>query len=259
MEKANKLKQEIASVWDYGAADYDKQYSHGLHSSTEKKAWLQALQEIVGPGPTKALQIIDVGTGTGFLALLLAELGHQVRGFDISAQMLNEARQKAEKQGLATVRFEMGDAEKLPLPDKEADLLISRHLLWTLPHPEIALKEWQRVVKPGGKVAIIDGLWGIEPDFWQKVKKRAGQVLIKFIERNKQIREHHYSAEAMSQLPLNRFRSHEQIRALLIETGFTDVSLHNLEQVDKVERATMPFQQRLTKNYRHYLLIASVS
>src|SRR5206468_6300757 len=66
------------------------------------------------------------------------------------------ARDKAAAQGLA-VRFEPADAEHLPYPDGSFDLVISRHVLWTLPHPEEALDEWLRVLRPGGRLAIIDG------------------------------------------------------------------------------------------------------
>ena len=70
--------------------------------------------------------------------------------------MLAEARRKAAAQGLR-VRFEEGDAENLPFAPGSFDLAISRHVLWTLPHPEAAIDEWIRVLRPGGRLAVIDG------------------------------------------------------------------------------------------------------
>jgi ubiquinone/menaquinone biosynthesis C-methylase UbiE len=70
--------------------------------------------------------------------------------------MLVEARHKAAARHLA-VRFEEGDAEQLPFAPGSFDLVISRHVLWTLPHPEAAIDEWLRVLRPGGRLAIIDG------------------------------------------------------------------------------------------------------
>src|SRR5216684_1950914 len=70
--------------------------------------------------------------------------------------MLAAARRKATAQRLS-VHFEEGDAEQLPFPPGSFDLVISRHVLWTLPHPEAAVDEWIRVLRPGGRLAIIDG------------------------------------------------------------------------------------------------------
>ena len=100
--------------------------------------------------------ILDVGTGTGAMALVLAEMGHDVSGIDLSDGMLNKAKEKA-KQANLPVEFKIGDAEKLSFPDDTFDVVINRHLLWTLPHPEKAIKEWNRVLKPGGQVVILDG------------------------------------------------------------------------------------------------------
>jgi ubiquinone/menaquinone biosynthesis C-methylase UbiE len=70
--------------------------------------------------------------------------------------MLAEARRKAAARGLS-IGFEEGDAEQLRFAPHSFDLAISRHVLWTLPHPEAAIDEWLRVLRPGGRLAIIDG------------------------------------------------------------------------------------------------------
>src|SRR6184192_1781786 len=70
--------------------------------------------------------------------------------------MLAEARRKAAECD-AVVRFEEADAEHLPFPAGSFDLAISRHVLWTLPHPEGAIDEWIRVLRPGGRLVVVDG------------------------------------------------------------------------------------------------------
>jgi ubiquinone/menaquinone biosynthesis C-methylase UbiE len=70
--------------------------------------------------------------------------------------MLAEARRKATERG-TTVRFEEGDAEQLRFVSGSFDLAISRHLLWTLPNPEAALDEWIRILRPGGRLVVVDG------------------------------------------------------------------------------------------------------
>lgn len=95
------------------------------------------------------------------MSLLCADMGHQVTGLDLSGEMLAQARKKAEVSRL-TLELLTGDAEHLPFCDESFDVIINRHHLWTLPHPEIALKDWYRVLKPGERVLIIDGVLG----FW---------------------------------------------------------------------------------------------
>jgi SAM-dependent methyltransferase len=70
--------------------------------------------------------------------------------------MLAEARRKAAERGFA-IRFEQGDAEQLPFTPGSFDLAMCRHLLWTLPHPKAAIDEWIRVLRPGGRLVVIDG------------------------------------------------------------------------------------------------------
>ena len=79
-------------------------------------------------------------------------------GLDLSEKMMDEGRKKTKERALS-MTFLHGDAENPPFPDNHFDVVINRHLLWTLPNPETALKSWKRIIKPGGRVIIIDGLW----------------------------------------------------------------------------------------------------
>src|SRR5207237_10912279 len=110
---------------------------------------------VSAPKMPTTLDALDVGCGTGFLSLELAGRGHRVTGIDFAPQMLAEARKKATAQRLA-VRFEEGDAEQLPFAAGSFDLVMTRHVLWTLPHPEPAVDEWIRVLRPGGRLAVMD-------------------------------------------------------------------------------------------------------
>jgi ubiquinone/menaquinone biosynthesis C-methylase UbiE len=69
--------------------------------------------------------------------------------------MIAEARRKAAERS-ATVRFEEGDAEQLPFAPGSFDLVMTRHVLWTLPHPEAAIDEWIRVLRVGGRLVVVD-------------------------------------------------------------------------------------------------------
>ena len=73
----------------------------------------------------------------------------------LPAWMLREAREKAAATG-AAIRFEEGDAENLPFAMSSFDLVVSRHVPLDPPHPEAAVAEWVRVLRPGGRLVVID-------------------------------------------------------------------------------------------------------
>lgn len=106
----------------------------------------------------RPLDVLDIGCGTGFLALQLADLGHRVTGLDCTEEMLELGRAKAREAGLE-VRFEAGDAERPPFADATFDLIVERHVIWTLPDPLGALTAWHRVLRPGGRVVLVEGDW----------------------------------------------------------------------------------------------------
>jgi ubiquinone/menaquinone biosynthesis C-methylase UbiE len=148
------VKQQVAAHWDRRAAHFDEDFGHSIKTAAERAAWDRILGLVAPAG--RALDALDVGCGTGFLSLELSTRGHRVVGVDLAPTMLELAGQKAKAQGLA-VRLEAADAENLPYPAGSFDLVISRHVLWTLPHPQAAVDDWLRVLRPGGRLAIIDG------------------------------------------------------------------------------------------------------
>jgi ubiquinone/menaquinone biosynthesis C-methylase UbiE len=150
------VKDTIRQYWSERAPEFDQGPSHGLLTDTQAAAWRERVRVWAGSGPLDAL---DVGCGTGFLALLLAEIGNRVVGVDAANQMLAQARAKAAAAGL-TVNFRSGDVERLALGDASFDLVVERHVIWTLPDPAVALAEWSRVLRPGGRLILVEGDWG---------------------------------------------------------------------------------------------------
>jgi len=148
------VKQQVITHWDRRAAHFDEDFGHSIATAGERAAWDRILDLVLPAGRT--LDALDVGCGTGFLSLEMAKRGHRVTGGDLAPSMLALARGKAAAQGLS-VHFQEADAENLPFPPASFDLVISRHVLWTLPHPEAAIADWKRVLRPGGRLAIIDG------------------------------------------------------------------------------------------------------
>src|SRR6266852_3415678 len=151
--KTDAVKRQVAAHWDRRALHFDEDFGHSIRTPAERAAWDRILGLVLaGRGPLDAL---DAGCGTGFLTFELAARGHHVTGVDFAPAMIAEARRKAAARGVS-IRFEEADAERLPFPPASFDLTISRHLLWTLPHPEAAIDGWIRVLRPGGRLVVVD-------------------------------------------------------------------------------------------------------
>lgn len=247
------VKKEIAVCWDGCAAEYDDLYGHGLKSAAEAAAWKEFLRTAIGTTPQR---ILDVGTGTGFLALLLAELGHEVTGIDLSDGMMEQGRKKAAARKLA-VTFRTGDAETLPAEmESSFDVVINRHLLWTLLEPQKALQEWYRVLKPGGRVMIIDGNWK-QLSAGDRLRRFFGNLLIAVTEfRNPWRQSSGYSAELNGLLPMNRADAALDPKSILKACGFAHIAEMRLTEIDQIERRAMPLKVRLTKNCHRHMLSA---
>lgn len=111
-------------------------------------------------GPINAGEtVVDVGAGAGFDSLIAARLvgpGGRVIGFDMTPEMLKKARAGAQAMGATHVEFREGMAESLPLPDSFADVLISNGVLNLMLDKTTTLREWRRVLKPGGRLQVGD-------------------------------------------------------------------------------------------------------
>ncbi len=113
---------------------------------------LAALVALVPPG----LHVLDVGTGTGALLPLLVAAGCRVTAVDHSAPMLARARALGERHAWRNVRFQRADLQALPLRDAVCDAAFAAMVLHHVARPGPAVAEMARVVRPGGRVVLID-------------------------------------------------------------------------------------------------------
>jgi phosphatidylethanolamine/phosphatidyl-N-methylethanolamine N-methyltransferase len=101
-------------------------------------------------------RILEVGVGTG-ISLPGYSSRSQIVGIDLSESMLRKARQRVEKFSLKNIeRLEIMDAEHLSFPDASFDVVVAHYVVSTVPHPEAALDEFARTLRPGGEIVLIN-------------------------------------------------------------------------------------------------------
>ena len=149
------MKQRVRDYWTRRSHDFGTVRKNELENEMGQR-WLHEIERFLPEG--RSLDILDVGTGTGFFAVLLAQQGHRVEGIDLTPAMLEEARRLAKQRNL-DITFREMDAQNLAYPDDTFDVVISRNLTWTLPDPESAYAEWFRVLKPGGVLLNFDAAY----------------------------------------------------------------------------------------------------
>lgn len=146
----------------------------GTQPETEKKMWhywqnraesfgfdssgdgIQKMKERFGRYlPKERSRVLDIGTGTGIIALAVSMLGHEVTAVDLCSNMIEKAKENAEKFG-QKIQFVCTAADELPFEDNSFDVIVSRNVTWVLPEPEKTFRNWSRVLKPGGLLIYQD-------------------------------------------------------------------------------------------------------
>ena len=131
---------------------------------TGRRVAIEAAERVGG-------RILEVGVGTG-LSLPGYSGRSKVFGIDISAPMLQRARNRVVRQQLNHVEgLAVMDAEELEFPDAAFDVVVAQYVVTAVPHPELALNEFARVVRPGGEIVITSRI-GAEAGLRGTVEKK---------------------------------------------------------------------------------------
>ena len=225
----NTLKEEIHAYWTQraeGYSEYNQQEMADARRSMWKNKLLSLLEENFPGKNPEELKVLDVGTGPGFFALLLAEAGYQVTAADVTEEMLKEAKKNtgvfAEK-----ITWKLSDAQKLELGDCEFDAVFSRNVTWNLENPGQAYEEWVRVLKPGGLLCNFDADWY---GHLYDEEKRSGYEKDRQRVEEKNLEDYYTGTdiermEAIArQVPLSRQKRPQWDVEALKNTGLTEVS-----------------------------------
>lgn len=149
------MTEQAQDYWDGQAAAFDDEVDHGLRTPAARAAWTELLSSLLPPPPAS---VVDLGCGTGTLSVLLADGGYSVRGVDLSPRMVEAAELKARAAGVS-VEFIQADAAHPPYQPASADVVLARHVLWALPDPAVVLSRWVRLLKPTGRLVLVEGHW----------------------------------------------------------------------------------------------------
>ena len=126
----SELLEDIRKYWTKRAKGYSE-YNQGELSGEQREKWRQAILAELPDKPLTEIHLLDVGTGPGFFAIILAEAGIQVTAV----------------------------AQNLEFPDGTFDAVITRNVTWNLEHPVRAYQEWYRVLKKDGVLLNFDANW----------------------------------------------------------------------------------------------------
>jgi len=156
--------------WSQLASYYLKKWDHpGPESALYKELESKLLIDATSAGTGK--KILDLCCGTGRNTVALAQTGAEMFGIDGAQGMLEQARQHAIEQGVASAEFRQGDSRSLPFPDNMFDGVTGTRFMYMMRPDEKRqiIREVHRVLKPGGRAAIQFncGLWGIKQEFFK--------------------------------------------------------------------------------------------
>ena len=133
--------EEVGPEWD----DIRRVFNDDVHRA-------RAMTRLIAP----RLRVADIGTGTGILARELVATGVEVIAVDRSDRMLEAARRGTTGDAAARIEFRLGEANQLPLAADEVDAAMAHMVLHYVASPGEVLQEMARVVKPGGRVIVVD-------------------------------------------------------------------------------------------------------
>lgn len=145
----------VTSYWNERALSYSEANQEEL-AGIKRTVWQNLL--LSHAPDSKPLRVLDIGTGPGFFAVIMAQAGHIVTAVDATTGMLEQAKTNALHYNV-DINFVECDVHNLPFDDDSFDLIITRNVTWNLKKPDAAYQEWYRVLKTDGRLINFDANW----------------------------------------------------------------------------------------------------
>lgn len=143
----NKRKNKLRGYFDELAGRFGRNYVPGRSWEGLAEVLLRLLPPLV---------IADLGAGEGTIALLLAQRAERVIAVDSSPKMVEYGTGVARSNGVKNLEYRLGDLEELPIKNAKVDLALLHQSLHHAMHPQKAIEEARRILRPGGRIVILD-------------------------------------------------------------------------------------------------------
>jgi SAM-dependent methyltransferase len=232
-EPLGELQERINTFWNW-RGNTRQPGGLAIRNDQELKVWMEVLQDWLPPTPG---DVVDLGTGQGFLALVLAAFGHRVRGFDVAEAQLDRAREFA-----ASVpnppEFAVGDAIEPPLEPSSVDVLANRNILWTLLDPPRAFRNWYAALRPGGRLIAFHGIANADSSTVTPEVRSLDEAA--------------YTDDVKAHLlPIRRLPTLDPAVPLVRQAGFEDVQVTRVQAIER-------FEKELENRNKTWLVITAV-
>lgn len=235
MNQNHKAQQKINHYWNQRAEKYHSFQVSTDRAIVDKQVWENIFRDAIG----QSQRVLDVGTGSGFVAHLLADAGYSVQGIDLSSEMIRIARahvvpeQRDQHSALdssgGSASFSLGDALDPPFMPQSFDAVVSRYVMWTLREPTEAMRNWARLLVPGGRLAVVDAPW-----FPDGIDENPTEHFAEI-----------YDSQVREALPLAERVSIESTVEVIKNAGFDDVQFRPLNEIYELDQklGTVPGHQ----------------
>ena len=240
------LQDRLSAYWTRWAAEYENNQARRLREPAERAAWEQVWSAAL---PSPPASVLDLGTGSGHAAFILAGMGYQVTGVDAAAGMIEQARRKAGDSPNPVFRH--ADARELSWVAGGFDAMTARYFLWTVTAPHQALASWWHALRPGGRLVVVDSLWfpqGLGENSWaapreasavQSNPNPASPLTTQARPAPRSLREQHFLETYAGQdpaFPLAASASITRFAECIEAAGFTDVTVTELPHILERDR-----------------------
>ena len=243
------IRDEIRDYWSARAETFDNDPGHKIAEGDECRAWTALFLRHLGDA--RGRRLLDLASGTGEIAMLCHDMGFRVTGLDWAEPMLARARAKAKAAG-ADITFLEADAEIIPAPSGSQDVIVTRHLVWTLVDPLAAFQEWRRILAPDGMLLIVDG------DFVKK--SLLSRALTKLFGSSSTHHPHarNWHEDILSQVHFANGARAEAVADLLRRAGFIEVRIDSrLTAIHLAQARQFGWRKSLMRRSEHRYVITA--
>jgi len=222
------LLEKVENYWDKRSEGYCEVNLEELNSF-KKTAWIELINEHAPKVTGRKLKVLDIGTGPGFLAIIMASCGYDVTAIDYTEAMLQKAKNNAKSLDVE-IQFHRMDAHKLNFADNTFDLIITRNLKWNLEKPQDAYKDWHRVLASDGILLNFDANW-YHHVFYPEKRNAYEQDRVNA--KAKKFKDHYITTNTVAMeeiarnLPLSKIDRPEWDTKVLTEIGFKKIFVQN--------------------------------